>query len=127
MPNLVELNKRAQDSFNRLKTKLKLDLQAPLIEEGIKISEQKIQQMLDAPERIQNIEQLELNSSLNKAEKVAEFVDNSFSFIESLNLSPQLSLAIGLIISASKTRKCSELGQAVIAIQHESVNGDYIP
>lgn len=36
-------------------------------------------------------------------ESKAKFVEDSFNFIESLNLPPQLSLAIGLIISGNKT------------------------
>lgn len=38
-----------------------------------------------------------------------EFVNNSFDFIESLKLPPQLGLAIGLIISANKTKDRLEL------------------
>lgn len=110
MSNLVDLNERAQDSFNRLRNKMKLDLQAPLIKKGIDINEKKIQEMLNTPfSHADTINTLKNNPALNEAIEEAQFVDNSFSFIESLNLPPQLSLVIGMLISFNKTNNEADL------------------
>lgn len=106
--SLEEINKDAKERFSRLKTKMKLDLQDPLIKKGIDINKKKIQELLNAPEFIETVD-LRENPRLDEAIKEIQFIDNSFNFIESLNLPPQLSLAIGLIIAGNKSKDKFEI------------------
>lgn len=118
MSDAASLNAKAQESFNKLRTKMKLDLQTPLIKEGIKINESKIQELFDAPkDTLVSIKYLKDNPALDKAIEEIKFVDNSFYFIESLNLPSQLSLAIGLIIAGNKTKDRFELIKAIEILQ----------
>lgn len=131
MSNLADLNDRAQESFNNLKKKFKLNqlVDALPVGEQIRIKEEavdceKIEQVIGRTRAAIDYSHTSIKEEATERE---EFVDNSFNFIESLNLPSQLSLAIGYIISASKTKKSSELGRAISAIQLEGSVGDYNP
>lgn len=111
--SLEELNKDAQERFMILRRKMKLDvINISLEKENVPlkpINEKLLQKLLD-------------NKQLqNQIDTETDFVSESFSFIESLNLSPQLSLAIGLIISHSKTDKPEEIAQAIQVLENYCV------
>ena len=122
MPSpLDRINDDAQNRFSKLRQKFKLDTIKHLEEDKqvvakvTGLTEEEFQEFQNTPE----VKQVE-----NQKTKL---VDDTFDFIESLALPPQLSLAIGLIISANKTKSSANLGKAVAAIQAEGTMGDYRP
>lgn len=127
--SLEEINKDAQERFAKLKHKMKLDLGLSVINTALeidkapKIDMNKLQEIADKQIPPEGHESL-LNKPSNKAQKemdklkdVTNFVNNSFSFIDSLNLPPQLSLAMGLIISYGKTKNHEDLDRAIAALE----------
>lgn len=104
--SLDRINEDAMDRFEKLKQKMKLDTIKRLEEDKqvvakiCELTEEEFQEFQKAPE---------VNEVFKQQ---TEFVDDSFKFIESLNLPPQLSLAIGYIISHSKTNKIEEISAA---------------
>lgn len=113
--DLRKFNLKAEEAFLRLRKKLKLDIVlAAAKRENVPVG------LIDK-ERVEDM----LNNTYPKMVEGALFeVDKTFNFIDSLKLQPNLSLAIGLIISASKTNNKSELNKAIAAITKELENGD---
>lgn len=127
----LNVNQRAQLKYSQLKKELKLDVGIPLIEniieeqtgDRIKIDRQKLQALFN--DEIKVIPELEKYRGIStklenvkKVEKIVEEIDNTFEFIDSLMLPPQLSLAIGLIIAANNTKNRFELIKAIETLQH---------
>lgn len=116
------LNDRAQQKFNELKTKMNLHIKGSIKDKVGDLTQEKLDKMLDY-NHILTKEEIkitrknpELDEAINKADEIQE----TFGFIDSLNLPPQLSLAIGLIISAHKTNDNQDIAKAVVAL------GEYI-
>lgn len=116
--SLEEINKDAQERFAKLKTKMKLDG----ISNVSKFQEELTKQLQDKDIPKNSVLADKINEKIaNATQKQMNFVDDSFSFIESLNLPPQLSLAIGYIISYGKTKNKSELALAINALGEEAI------
>lgn len=118
MTNQNTVNDYAQKKFIELRHKLKLDVQKPLIQNALKLTQEHMDKMSDAQSA-----QVIFDSGTNDAREAARNVDNTFNFIDSLQLPPNLSLAIGLIISGHKTRNKEDIAKAVAALG-EYTNGD---
>lgn len=108
---LKDLNETAQKRFNDLRSKLQLDVQKPIIEKAITLTQEKIDKMADPDDARQT-----LAHYVGEAADAANIVDDTFAFIDSLKLPPELSLAIGLIISANKTNNKQDIANAVAAL-----------
>lgn len=112
--NNTELNKRAQERFNALRTKMGLDIierekasgQAP-------INTEKLERLLNGESVIGPIE-----TTIGIEDEV-EKIDKVFEFIEDLELPNNLSLAIAQIISFSKSNNKADLHKAISAINAE--------
>lgn len=118
------LNDRAQQKFNELKTKMNLHVRESIKDKVGDLTQEKLDNMLN-PKHTLTKDELkitrkvpELDEAINKVDEIQE----TFDFINSLNLPPQLSLAIGLIISGYKTKNEQDFAKAVLAIG-EHING----
>lgn len=109
---LKDLNETAQKRFNDLRSKLQLDIQKPIIEKAITLTQEKIDNMLDPDDARQT-----LAHAVGEASDAANIVDDTFTFIDSLRLPPELSLAIGLIISGNKTNKLLDIENARLTLK----------
>lgn len=130
----LNINQRAQKTFAELKQKMKLDMGLPLIEQAIfegsgkhiKVDRQKIEDLLEG--KIDNIPELEPYQkqqrkdlpAFKELDKVGESINNIFEWIDSLELDPKLSLAIGLIISYNNTKNYIDLAKAIGALKEFS-------
>ena len=117
------------DSFNQLtktrfaaiRAKMKLESQKQIIDEnieiyqnrsGVVVDKEKIQEMLDTP--------TELLSRIGEGVTEAAIeVDEKLDFIESLNLEPELSIAIGYIMASGKTKNNKELIGAIACLEKQ--------
>lgn len=128
----LNVNQKAQITFNNLKRKMKLDLGFPLITEAIEegtghkveIDREKIEKLLNGEVKsIPELEQFKAEKipkeSYKKIENINDSVENIFEFIDSLELDPKLSLAIGLIISYKNTKNTEDLRKAIEALMTE--------
>jgi hypothetical protein len=111
-----EINRRAQDKFSSLKTKLKLDL----VKQSLHVAKndvdlERLEKMFNEGKKEEVLK--EVAENLQVANSKMEFVDASFDFIESLQLPPKLSLAIGLIVSGHKSNNPEDYNNARIAIK----------
>jgi len=109
-----DLNEKAKDSFARLKTKMKLDLQGKKINEAKVLLNEEFEQLQKTQKRVDTIPTLEKIDEITEAN---HFVDSAFDYIEKLKLPPKLSLAIGLIVSGNKTNNPEDYNNARIAIK----------
>lgn len=114
MKNLADLNERAQESFNKVKRNMKLNLSVNTLQEnkagyGVYDLDKFEKAVAEGKYDNDNI----TPAVAEKLEDNMNYINNSFDFIESLNLPPQLSLAIGYIISHSKTNKIEEIESAI--------------
>jgi len=109
------LNAIANNRFNEIRKKLKLDLQKPLINKGIELTQEKLDLMMDSKHTLQKdeLKLMDTDDELDSAVKEAEKIDETFEFIDSLSLPPKLSLAIALIISGNKTGNKQDFATAV--------------
>lgn len=112
------VNNYAQKKFEELRRKMQLDIQKPIVQKAIILTQEKIDEMSDVSEA-QDI----FNNNCNEAVIKANEIDRTFSFIEGLKLPPKLSLAIGLIISGHKTGNTQDLLKSIDAIR-EALNGE---
>lgn len=112
---LDKLNNIALQRFQLIKDKLKCDILIPLVPSGSKVAglakgykmgDEKLAKLLEESFAVSDLPAKE------KAEEACKFVDETFSFIESLNLPPTLSLAIAKIISYGKTKQEIDLSHA---------------
>lgn len=107
------LNEVAQERFEKLREKLKLDIIKRqdtfkrVIKDKDNLTEEEFAEFQAHPITKQIDKEIEENRDL---------VDAAFDFIGSLNLPPNLSLAIGLIISAHKTKDNKNLQKAIDAL-----------
>lgn len=119
-----KFNKFAADRFEAIKAKMKFDLGTKVIQsvsqeqntKPITLTQDKVDEMLSAP--IKNYPE-EQRAQMVAVAGESDYVDNVFEYIDSLELSPNLSMAIALIISANKSRDKEELKKAIICIQGE--------
>lgn len=91
---LDRINEDAQDRFKKLRSKMQLDLQAPAMRNLLIQMHAGVKELLDDPKGdFTNIEVVsdKIAPKSDEAIKAIRFVDDSFSFIESLSLPPQLS------------------------------------
>lgn len=131
----LNINQKAQLRFSELKRKMKLDLGIPFIEEAIeegtgakvKIDREKVEALLNG--EIKTIPELDKyvieNPPVNafkNLENIGSKVENIFEWIDSLELDPKLSLAIGMIISYKNTNNLEDL-QKAIATLYDCYNG----
>lgn len=120
MAELDEINKIAQDRFEVLKNKLQLSIQAPAIDSLLRNTKQALTKTKAAT--YNNLEELydvigpEVQKDLHEE---ATFVDDSFAFIENLELPSTIKLAMGYIIAFSKSKGNHELNKAIAAINKE--------
>lgn len=112
------LNDIAQQRFEKLRTKLMLDVQKPILQHGITLTQETIDELSDVCSAKSII-----NSACDAAIKNTNEIDKTFDYINSLQLPPQLSLAIGLIISGHKTKNSQDLIKAIESIS-EVLNGE---
>lgn len=118
------LNDKVQERFEILKRKMNLNIRETIKERPIELTQEKLDNMLN-PKHILTKDELKLSNSvagLSEAVDEADKVQEVFDFIETLELPPQLSLAIGLIISAHKTNDNQDIVKAVVALG-EYING----
>lgn len=128
----LNINQKAQLKFSELKRKMKLDLGIPIIEEAIsegtgaeiKIDREKVEALLAGKiDKIPELEQyIATNPPVNafkNLENIGQEVNNIFEWIDSLELDPKLSLAIGLIISYKNTKDNNDLMKAILALMDE--------
>lgn len=112
-----ELNKDTQERFLILRRKLKLNVVESFGEDKVEAAELRERTIKNTlkQEDWDKLSDPTKQISAKEAEEIIKaesFINNSFDFIDSLNLPPQLSLAIGLIISHSKTGKMEEISSA---------------
>lgn len=131
------LNDVAQDRFKELKKKFHLNQISSVLTRSDReqiVNEATMKDSIDdVIKRTENKLTYDRNlhqSEINIAESRAKFVEDSFNFIESLELPTQLSLAIGLIISGHKTDNITDIGNAIqtledyiIGVGHEKKEG----
>lgn len=135
MPNIPEeylnVNQRAQASFAKLKEKMKLDLSLPIINNGLEEASKGKAKPLDY-EKLQRIatnsdpklekeyQTIEATPATEKfiseIKEVKNNIENIFEWIDSLELDPKLSLAIGLIVSYKNTKNTDDLRKAIEAL-----------
>lgn len=119
------LNDKAQERFLELKKKMNLIIKDSIKDKVGDLTQEKLDKMMDYNHILTKDEikitrkNPELDEAINEADKIQE----TFDFIDSLNLPPQLSLAIGLIISAHKTNNKQDIVNAVVALG-EYINGN---
>lgn len=118
--SLNSLNEIAQNRFDALRSRLKLDgiARVEIFKENLREEVKKIAPSLSDEDFDKLQMPLESRADFIRDNQV-EFVDNAFDFIENLKLSPRLSLAIGLIISGHKSGNKEELHRAIEAINGE--------
>lgn len=117
--SLDDLNKEAQRRFDKIKNdwtgQIKKVLDEPDIEVvGKKIDVKKIQEMLDTP-----IEEYTNDGGIIKDNKSASIPNTVMDFIDSLNLPPNLSIAIAYIITSRDKGKLDNLQVARTFIEKE--------
>jgi hypothetical protein len=104
---LNTLNEKAQEKFDKLKSRMKLDISAKLeanrriMQEAVRLPEEDFREISEDPRVI------EVENELKKE------VDLAFNYIDSLKLPPQLSLAVGYIVAFSRSNKTIELEIAI--------------
>lgn len=112
------LNDAAQKRFQELKTKMNLHVKEVVKDKVGDLTQEKLDKMMDYNHILTKDEikitqkNPELDEAINKADEIQE----TFEFIDSLKLPSQLSLAIGLIISAHKTGNKGDIAQAVVTL-----------
>lgn len=117
-----KFNKFAADRFEAIKAKMKFDLGTKVIQsvsqeqntKPITLTQDKIDELMNSP--IHNYPE-EQRDQLVAVAGESDYVDNVFEYIDSLELSANLSMAIALIISASKTKDVEELEKAILCIK----------
>lgn len=127
--NSTNLNDRAQKRFQALKKKFHLDQIASVLPTDRQDQIRNAVTMKDSIDKVIKETEARITYSPDVsdgerwiANEKAQFVENVFKFIETLNLPPQLSLAIGLIISAHKTGNKQDIARAIGALG-EYLNG----
>lgn len=117
-----QFNINAKKRFEEIKQKLKVNLQKPILEKatGIILDTEKLQKMLYDP--VFRPEKREFDEACHEAISVAKEVDVSLDFITSLNLPPELSIAMAYIISANKKKSIQELEEASLCLAKQIQN-----
>lgn len=111
MDSKNSINDYAHEKFVELRSKLKLNVQKPILKETITLTQEQIDNMMGAQSA-----SVVFDEGIKQATEAARNVDNVFNFIDSLNLHPQLSLAIGLIISGHRTENKEDIAKAIVAL-----------
>ena len=123
------LNERAMEKFNELKRRLQLNVQKDSMSKAFIAQQERIQELMDAsfPLSLDDIRRSpQVQRHMEQAIIAADDIDKAFNYINSLEMSPNLSLAMGLIISASKTKDIEDLEKAMDAIKSEINSPPYI-
>lgn len=119
---LDKLNSRALNRFEEIKNKMKFNLGSSVVQdiskekntEPITLTQNKVDEMMSQP--INSYPENQRDQLVAVAGEV-EFVDNTFDFINSLELPINLAMAVGLIISGAKTKDRNDLEKAIVAIE----------
>lgn len=123
MSELDDINKSALDRFNKLKDKMKLSsMNLAIKSENIPladIDEKLLNKMLE--EMPTGIGEISVDHPQIQKRINAEIasIDEVFNFINSLGLSPNLSLCIGLIFSYNKTKNKQNLTKVISQLHKE--------
>jgi hypothetical protein len=117
----VNLNRLANERFNVIKDRLKLKMFSQVVERSEypakNVDAERIQRLLDHPEFNDKFEVKEPEVQ-KQIEENREYVNESFSFIQQMQLPAKLALAVAHIISSNKKLSEADLLTA-IQILHE--------